>query len=100
MRQSNLCFDPKKDLGRVDQFGFVDLVKAEANNAVPANLQADVNSFDGQEIDPNSIIGKPHDTFEALRMQDGLATDYYRKISEVNNTEGVSSEVNASDINV
>lgn len=66
-------FDKNRDISEVDQFGFVDLVDSVAAGAVPSDLQSDGNSFDGTDIDPESIIGKPSDAFEAIRMQEELA---------------------------
>lgn len=74
-------YDPKKDIAEVDQFGFVDLNESIANGFVPNDLGSVSNEFDGTDIDPESIIGKPKDTFEAMRMQEKLA-DGIRKSNQ------------------
>lgn len=66
-------YDEKRDLQEVDQFGFVDLVKSISEGFVPSDIGVSAESFDGQEIDPESLIGKPSDVFEAIRIQDDLA---------------------------
>lgn len=66
-------FDPKKDIQKVDQFGYVNLNKAFENGYVEGNV--DVNETDYNDIEnPASIIGKPSDAFEAMRMQDALVS--------------------------
>ena len=71
MRQSNIRFDKNRDVQEVDQFGFVDLVKAFQNGYVPGDLEGDDSAYNDIE-DPSSIVGKPHDPFEAMRMQDSI----------------------------
>lgn len=72
MRQ--VCkFDEKTDLQQVDQFGFVDLVKSSAEGFVPADIGTTADNFDGEEVDPESLLGRPSDRFEAMRMQEALA---------------------------
>lgn len=66
-------YNPKKDISEVDQFGFVDTVRAEAEGFVRPDLSPSVEEFDGVEVDPESIIGKPRDAFDAMRMQERLA---------------------------
>lgn len=57
-------FDPKRDIQRVEQCGWIDLAKANSMNAIPANLQGSELSFNCID-DPNSIAGRPADIFEA-----------------------------------
>lgn len=75
-------FNKKKDLCEVEQFGFVDTVKAEASGFVPPDLSPSVDSFDGVEVDPESIVGKPHDAFEAMRMQEKLANGIMERVGK------------------
>lgn len=71
MIQKITKFDKAKDVKPVDQFGFVDLRSAFEHGYVPGNV--DVDEMDYNDIDnPASIIGKPEDAFEAMRMQDYL----------------------------
>lgn len=66
-------FDSKCDVQQVDQFGFVDLNRSINEGFVPADLVVNPDSFDGEEVDPESIVGRPRDTFEAMRIQEELA---------------------------
>lgn len=69
MVQNNFKFDAKRDLQPVDQFGYIDLVKSFQNGYVPGDVEAIAENYNDIE-DPSSIIGKPKDCFEAMRMQD------------------------------
>lgn len=62
-------FDEVKDVHKVDQFGFVDLVECLRNGDVPSQLAGTDDNYNGIE-DPASIIGKPADVFDAIRMSD------------------------------
>lgn len=64
-------FDPVKDIAPVEQFGFVDLKSALANSVVPSVMADAENDYNGIE-NPDSILGKPSDVFEALDMQSAL----------------------------
>lgn len=57
-------YNPRVDLHPVEQTGFVDLAKANSMSAIPAQLSAEVLSYNGID-DPNSIVGRPADVFEA-----------------------------------
>jgi len=64
-------YNPIEDLKPVDAFGFLDLASAYVNKTVPSDTvtqDADYNGID----DPSSILGKPRDVFDALRMQDRI----------------------------
>lgn len=69
MIQNNLVFDEVRDVQPVDQFGYVDLVKSFQNGYVAGDVEAVAEYFNDID-DPASIIGKPKDCFEAMRMQD------------------------------
>ena len=71
MIQTGANFDKDRDIQEVDQFGFIDLVKSFQNGYVEGNSDIKAESFNEIE-DPASIIGKPTDVFEALRMQDTM----------------------------
>lgn len=62
-------FNPLEDIQEVDQFGFIDLVKAFQQGYVPGGSELVQESFNGID-EPESILGKPSDAFEAMRMQD------------------------------
>lgn len=69
--EQTIKFNPEVDLQEVDQFGFIDLVKAFQNGYVPGNNNSSQLEFTDCE-DPSAILGKPTDAFEAMRMQDSL----------------------------
>lgn len=64
-------FNPVKDIQEVDQFGFIDLVKAFQNGYVEGDSDIRTDSYNNIE-EPASIMGKPSDVFDALRMQDKM----------------------------
>lgn len=68
MVQDNLVYNPKKDLCKVSQVGFIDLTKAFASGVVPDKIADSEASYNGID-DPASILGKPSDVFEALEME-------------------------------
>ena len=64
-------YDPVRDLAPVDQFGFIELKSALADSVVPSQMpgaEADYNGID----DPNQVLGKPRDIFEAIDTQKAL----------------------------
>lgn len=71
MRQSNLVYNKDKDIAEVDQFGYVDLRQAFENGYVPGDTGVVDENFNDID-DPRSIVGKPGDAFEAMRMQDKI----------------------------
>lgn len=83
-------YNPKKDLQEVDQFGYTDLVKAFQNGYVPGEAESIAEGFNEIE-DPASIIGKPSDAFEAMRMQDAIIA------SQKSNNASSGSEASSSD---
>lgn len=64
-------FDPIKDIAPVEQFGFVDLKNALANSVVPSVMADAESDYNGIE-NPDSVLGKPSDVFEAMDMQAAL----------------------------
>lgn len=71
MLRENIVYDPQFDIQAVDQTGFVDLALAHASGSVPAIL--DFDSVNYNEIDnPNSISGRPSDTFEGMQAGKAL----------------------------
>lgn len=70
MLRENCSYNSERDLQAVDQTGFLDLALAHSSGSVPAVLEVDTVNFN--EIDdPNSIVARPADNFEA--MQTGKA---------------------------
>lgn len=82
-------FDKSRDIQEVDQFGFVDLIKSISEGFVPNDIGVSAEAFDGQDIDPESLIGKPSDVFEAMRIQDSLADG----INKRSNDDAVKSSL-------
>ena len=67
------CFyNPKKDVSSVVQGDIVDLNKAFLNGSIPDNVTIPDAEFDGND-NPESIIGKPANAFEAIHMQETIA---------------------------
>lgn len=79
MKQSITTWNPKRNKKAVDQFGFVDVVKIINSNTLPATEADGAEAYNGIE-DPASILGKPHDVFEAMAMQSAI-NDYKPDIS-------------------
>lgn len=79
-------YDEGRDNVAVAQYGYINLSECIANGAIPSsvsNTEDDYNDID----DPASIMGKPHDLFEAYRMQDYVKQN--GKKSTGNKTEPV-----------
>lgn len=64
-------YDPKKDVSPVDTFGYVDLIECFEKGEVPASISNTEDEYNGID-DPSTIIGKPRDSFEAIRMMDSI----------------------------
>ena len=60
-------YNPERDLKAVEPFGFVDLKESFINNCVPSQAPDAESDYNGIQ-DPSSILGKPSDVFDALRM--------------------------------
>lgn len=69
-------FNPVKDIMAVEQFGFVDIVKANATGVVDTPLDSEDSRYNGID-DPRSIGARPADVFEA--MQANVAITGYSK---------------------
>lgn len=74
MKYSKFYFNSRKNKKAVDPFGFVDIVKVIHSNTLPATEADGANTYNGID-DPGSILGKPHDIFEAMHMQSAI-NDY------------------------
>lgn len=66
-------FDPVRDIAAVEQFGFVDLVKANLASSVPSTIEAPDEKYNGIE-DPASIAGRPRDLFEQAQGSKVIAS--------------------------
>ena len=67
----SFAFNPAEDIAEVEQTGYIDLVDAFENHAIPADLSADDVSFNGIE-EPDSILGRPRDRFDSMRMKSAI----------------------------
>ena len=74
------------DIKEVDQFGFVDLNECMANGQVPSSVSNTEDEYNGID-DPSSILGKPHDVFEAYKMQDYVKSVGKTKVDNKETTE-------------
>lgn len=64
-------FDPVRDIAPVEQFGFIDLKVSLDSSIVPSQMPESSSDYNGID-DPNKILGKPHDVFEAIDSQKAL----------------------------
>ena len=61
-------FDKIKDLAEVDQFGFVNLPQAYVSGSIDGHINPDISAMNNIE-EPESIIGRPSDEFDAIALQ-------------------------------
>lgn len=61
-------YDPVRDLVPVDQFGFIELKSALAESVVPSQLPDSESDYNGID-EPDKVLGKPRDIFEAMDAQ-------------------------------
>lgn len=66
--------DPAVDVQEVDQFGYIDIAKANATSVIDVPLELQEERYNGIE-DPRSIAGRPSDTFELAQASKAVA-DY------------------------
>lgn len=64
-------YDPVRDIAPVEQFGFIDLRTALDQSVVPSQMPESDTDYNGID-DPASVLGKPHDIFEAIDTQKAL----------------------------
>ena len=64
-------YDPVRDIAPVDEFGFIDLKSALHNSVVPSQMPESETDYNGID-DPQQILGKPRDVFEAIDTQKAL----------------------------
>lgn len=65
-------YNPEKDIQEVDQFGYVDIAKANATSSIDVQLQLQEERYNGIE-DPRSIGARPSDIFEAAQANKAIA---------------------------
>lgn len=71
MIQENCTYDPVRDLAPVDQFGFIELRSALSEGVVPSQMPDSDVDYNGVD-EPQKVLGKPHDIFEAIDAQKAL----------------------------
>lgn len=94
----NCVYNEICDNSPVEQYGFVDLCEVISNGAVPTSVSDTDLDYNDIE-DPASILGKPHDVFEAYRLQDyvkraGTKSDNKSDINKVSITTSKQSDNN------
>lgn len=77
-------YDPVRDIQPVDQFGFVDIVKANVNNAIEEPLQVIESRYNDID-DPRKVGMRPVDVFE--EMQANKVILHYKPSKDENKTE-------------
>lgn len=68
MKAKSCVFNPEKDLKEVEPFGYIDLKQAFETSTVPSQLPDSDVDYNGIE-EPESILGKPRDVFDAMHME-------------------------------
>lgn len=71
MVYTDFAFDSVRDLKPVDQFGFIDLKVALDSSSVPSQMPDSETDYNGAE-DPESVLGRPRDIFEAIDAQKAI----------------------------
>lgn len=84
-------YDPEKDLGEVSPNGAIDLAAALVDGFVPPVAEGLGENFNDIE-DAASIMGKPHDNFEAIEM----ASEFAKRHGAASAKAESSSEENQS----
>lgn len=64
-------YNPERDIQQVEQFGFVDLQKANVTSSIPVVDGLEEERFNGIE-DPRSIAGRPSDIFEEMQANKAI----------------------------
>lgn len=65
-------YNPICDVREVQSFGYLELSDVMRTGIIPSDLSASQLQYNGIE-DPQSIIGSPCDTFDAMRMRDMIS---------------------------
>lgn len=74
-------FDPVRDVRDVDTGCIIDINDILRTGVVPSSINSAPLSYNGIE-DPTTIIGRPSDTFDALRMNEQILSSANTDISE------------------
>lgn len=87
-------FDKVKDMAEVDQFGYVNLPQAYVSGSIDGHINPDISAMNNID-DPESIIGRPSDEFDAIALQQVIRER--GKKSPENTAEAPSSEPGGSE---
>lgn len=71
-------FDPFRDLGEVEQTGFIDLCSAFVRGVIPGSIQPTDESFNNMS-DPDVILPHSDDTFSSIRTAAYVASELEKK---------------------
>lgn len=74
-------FNPLCDVREVQTFGYLELADVMRTGIVPSNLNASQLQYNGIE-EPESILGSPCDTFDAMRMMETISESAQNADSE------------------
>lgn len=88
----NIKYDPIRDISPVSQYGSVNLNEAFRNGGITSSVSAEQGDYNGIE-DSESIIGKPRDVFESMRLQEFVKS---RGAAKAPNNDGASEGENPS----
>lgn len=72
MRYKGYKYNPKKDCAEVSQNSGVDLAAAYDNMTLDGAVEMDATRFNKID-DPDSILGKPADIFEAAHLKESIS---------------------------
>ena len=74
-------YDENRDQREVDQFGFIDLALFALPEPFPSTVADSEANYNGID-DPSSILGKPSDIFEGIRMMNTIKERSTKKSDE------------------
>lgn len=81
-------FDPVTDVAEVNEYGFVDIVKANQTSSIDAPLALQERQFNGID-DPRSIGERPSDEFEMIQANH-VILGYKEPASEASEKDATS----------
>lgn len=64
-------YNPTVDVCPVEQFGYVDLVECLSKGEIPSTISDTEMTYNDID-DPSTIMTKPRDNFEAIRLMDHI----------------------------
>lgn len=73
MRYHTAKYNPEKDIRKVNPLAGVDLAAVYESGNMPAEVQIAESRYN-QINDPDSIMGRPADAFEAAHLQETISS--------------------------